>query len=68
MPVEIPPPSDRSFGEHCSRWRAHVEAGRIGTGTRCTDEIALIHLRNEEVLWGRARTFEYPLPPRRRLG
>ncbi len=68
MPLEISPPSDRSYGEHCSRWRDHIEAGRIGTGTRSTDEIALIHLCNEEVLWGRARSFAYPSPPRWQRG
>ena len=67
MPLEIPAPSDRDTIDHARRWRAHVEAGRIGTGTPSTTEIALQHLHNEEVLWGRARTFAYPAPRRSRF-
>ena len=62
MPLEIPPPSDRDALEHARRWLEHVEVGRIGRGAVTTPAIALQHLRNEEVVLGRSRTFSFPTP------
>ncbi|MBO81889.1 hypothetical protein AAG607_13390 [Citromicrobium bathyomarinum] len=46
-----PPLSARKSAEE---WQAHVDAGRIGKGASTTPAQLLRHMRNEEVLLGRA--------------
>ena len=50
---KIYPTGTRAEHEFLSNWQAHVDAGRIGTGSGQTAEHLMRHLRNEEILLGR---------------
>lgn len=56
------PPGDTRLADHAADWLRHVEAGAIATNPGTTPAQMLTHLRNEEVLLGRARTVKFAVP------